>query len=107
MQEEVPYQPIFGFILTGIGFGMVAGVLIAYAPDFLQGAYEFPSVANAYYWTFSLGAPPIIGFISGLSVDVMVNDSVRRKSLLKSWRRTLFFACWALLFFIATCNPVY
>ena len=107
MQNEATNQPVFGFLLTGIGLGIVSGLLFAYAPDYLYGAYEFPSVANAYYWTISLGAPPIIGLMAGMLLDITLDGSVRRQYWLRCWRQALLAACIVLLLLTATYSPVY
>ena len=107
MQIERARQPVFGFILCGTGLGAIAGVILAYAPDYLHGAYELPTVANAYYWMLSLGGPPVIGFIAGLLVDVLVDGQTRRKDLLRKWWSTFFIACFALFLLAGTYGPAY
>ena len=81
--------------------------MLAYGPNMLWGWYEFPSEANFYFWAISLAAPPIAGFLIGMTVDCLIRDSIRRRKLLgQSWM-AMVIVYVALIFFAGAYYPVY
>lgn len=87
--------------------GLIVGLLFAYVPDYWWGIYEFPSEPNFYYWAGSLSVPPMVGIFLGVVVEALVNDSKRRRELLRaSWIAMAISAGFVFLF-LASVSPVY
>ena len=94
-------RPIIGFLIAGTGWGLIVGLLFAYVPDYWWGIYEFPSEPNFYYWAGSLSVPPMVGIFLGVVVEALVNDSKRRRELLRaSWIAMAISAGFVFLFLV-------
>jgi multisubunit Na+/H+ antiporter MnhB subunit len=93
----------FGFLASGIVWGVLAGAMLAYYPEFSRGAFEFPNEKLYDYCIYCVVTSTAVGFSAGLIIDLTVrNNDARQAILKKSWM--LFAFC--LVAFVVSANAL-